>query len=155
MHGYDVFGMIPPPGPEDPPRVHERYRTIASGESAGIAGETYYGYRDNLYDEVVESFARHGVPVGERVKLYRGLFDDALRPDFPIALAHLDCDWYEPVKVCLARIGPKLLPGAFVICDDYHSHGGARKAVDEFLAEHPQVRPAGFGSGHLVLRCDA
>jgi O-methyltransferase len=154
MHGYDVFGMIPPPGPEDPPRVHARYQVIASGQSAGIGGETYYGYRDNLYDEVVDSFARFGHPVGERVKLYRGLFEFTLYPDFPIALAHIDCDWYAPVKLCLERIWPRLLPGAFVVCDDYHSHDGARKAVDEFLAQRPQLRDAGFGSGHLVLRRD-
>src|SRR5215207_1415705 len=25
FHGYDVFGMIPPPGENDPPEVHERF----------------------------------------------------------------------------------------------------------------------------------
>src|ERR1700733_6668696 len=33
--GYDVFDMIPPPTEKDPPEVHERYRTIVSGESPG------------------------------------------------------------------------------------------------------------------------
>ena len=33
--GYDVFGQIPPPGPEDPGKVHRRYAQILGGESAG------------------------------------------------------------------------------------------------------------------------
>jgi len=37
MHGYDVFGMIPPPGPEDPPKVHERYQVIASDRAPASA----------------------------------------------------------------------------------------------------------------------
>ena len=66
MKVYDVFGMIPPPGERDGADVHERYATIAGGESKGIGGETYYGYRDDLLAEVTESFARHGVPVAEQ-----------------------------------------------------------------------------------------
>lgn len=73
-----------------------------------------------------------------------------LHPDGPIALAHIDCDWYEPVKVCLQRITPSLTYGARVIIDDYFDYGGTQKAVDEHLAMHPgftTVRKA----GHLVL----
>ena len=43
--------------------VHERYAKIAGGGARGPGGDTYYGYRDDLYNEVAESFARPGVPV--------------------------------------------------------------------------------------------
>jgi len=62
MKVYDVFGMIPPPSEQDGPDVHARYEKITGGEARGPGGETYYGYRDDLYSEVTESFARHGVP---------------------------------------------------------------------------------------------
>ena len=65
MKVYDVFGMIPPPTEDDGPDVHERYRKITAGEARGRGGDTYYGYRDDLYDEVTESFSRLGVPVGD------------------------------------------------------------------------------------------
>jgi O-methyltransferase len=153
FHGYDVFGMIPPPGPDDPPEVHERYRVIAAGGSEGIAGDAYYGYRDDLYNDVVRAFERHGLQVGgEGIQLHRGLFEETLHPQRPIAVAHIDCDWYEPVKLCLERIWPHLVPGGFVICDDYYDWDGARKAVDEFLAANPALRSAGFGTDHLVLK---
>ena len=57
---YDVFGMIPPPGEEDGPDVHQRYEIIKSGKSEGIGGRRYYGYEDNLYERVVTSFHQLG-----------------------------------------------------------------------------------------------
>jgi pyruvyl transferase EpsO len=154
FHGYDVFGMIPPPGAQDPPAVHERYRVIASGASHGLGGQLYYGYRDDLYSEVVAAFDRFGVPVdGDRVQLHRGLFEETLWPRRSIAIAHIDCDWHDAVKLCLERIWPHLEPGGFVVADDYHDYEGARVAVDDFMADHPELRPAGWGArAHLVLR---
>jgi O-methyltransferase len=140
FHGYDVFGMIPPPGEQDPPAVHERYRTITEGRSEGIDGETYYGYLDDLYDRVVAAFSRHGMTVdGERIALHRGLFEDTLRPAGPVAFAHVDCDWYEPVKLCIERVWPRLSPGGLLVFDDYNDWGGCTKAVDEFIAAEPRA----------------
>jgi O-methyltransferase len=154
FHGYDVFGMIPPPSESDPPEVHDRYAVIASGESDGIDGGSYYGYRDHLYDDVLAAFAAHGVPVdGDRVQLHRGLFEDTLHPDGPVAFAHIDCDWHDPVAMSLARIHPQLSSGGWLVIDDYYAYGGAAKAVDEFRAAHPElaVMDAG-GTEHLLLR---
>ena len=50
MKVYDVFGMIPPPTEHDGADVHGRYAKIAGGEAKGVGGETYYGYRDDLYE---------------------------------------------------------------------------------------------------------
>ena len=112
MKVYDVFGMIPPPGEQDGEDVHERYEKIAGGEAKGVGGETYYGYRDDLYEEVTESFARLGVPVDEHnVELIRGLFEDTIELDEPVAFAHLDGDWYESTMTCLTRIAPLLVAG--------------------------------------------
>lgn len=140
FHGYDVFAMIPPPGEEDPPAVHERYRTIAEGRSEGIGGDTYYGYLDDLYDRVVAAFARHGMTVdGERIALHRGLFEETLHPVGPVAFAHVDCDWYEPVKLCIERVWPRLSSGGLMLFDDYNDYGGCTKAVDEFAAGDPSA----------------
>lgn len=48
--------MIPPPGEGDDVRSHERYAEIKDGRSKGIGGETYYGYVDDLYARVCDSF---------------------------------------------------------------------------------------------------
>ncbi len=140
FHGYDVFGMIPAPSPADPSPVHERYRAIVEGRSEGIGGDVYYGYLDNLYERVCQNLARHGHPVdGKKVQLHRGLFEEILRPPGRVALAHVDCDWYEPVRLCIERVWPRLSQGGLMIFDDYNDYGGCTRAVDEFVAVEPNA----------------
>ena len=141
MKVYDVFGMIPAPGEHDGADVHERYEKIAAGDARGVGGDTYYGYRDDLYEEVTESFARLGVPVEEHnVELIRGLFEDTIRLDEPVAFAHLDGDWYESTLTCLERIAPLLVPGGRIVLDDYYKWSGCRAAVDEYFADRDGFR---------------
>jgi predicted O-methyltransferase YrrM len=151
MKVYDVFGMIPPPGEQDGADVHERYATIAAGEARGVGGDTYYGYRDDLYEEVTESFSRLGVPVGENnVELIRGLFQDTIELDEPVAFAHLDGDWYESTKTCLERIAPLLSPGGRIVLDDYDKWSGCRTAVDEYFAGRDEFRLEHGAKLHVV-----
>jgi O-methyltransferase len=141
MKVYDVFGMIPPPSEQDGEDVHQRYARITSGEARGPGGETYYGYRDDLYSEVQESFARLGVPTAERnVELVKGLFEDTIDLDEPVALAHLDGDWYESTMTCLTRIAPLVVPGGRIVLDDYYAWSGCRTAVDEYFKDRDGFR---------------
>jgi len=134
MKVYDVFGTIPPPGSRDGPDVHRRYATIATGDARGVGGDTYYGYRDDLYSEVYDSFGRLGVPAADHnIELIQGLFEDTIVLDEPVAIAHLDGDWYESTMTCLTRIAPLLSPGGRIVLDDYHTWSGCRAAVDEYF----------------------
>jgi hypothetical protein len=151
MKVYDVFGMIPPPSDEDGADVHERYAKITSGQARGPGGETYYGYRDDLYAEVGASFARLGVPTGERhVELIKGLFEDTIDLDEPVALAHLDGDWYESTMTCLTRIAPLVVPGGRIVLDDYYAWSGCRKAVDEYFKDREGFRLEHGARLHVV-----
>ncbi|HEX2756617.1 MAG TPA: TylF/MycF/NovP-related O-methyltransferase, partial [Candidatus Limnocylindrales bacterium] len=151
MKVYDVFGMIPPPGEKDGDDVHRRYATIASGASKGVGGETYYGYREDLLAEVRESFGRHGVPIGDHnVELIQGLFEDTLTLDEPVALAHLDGDWYASTMTCLTRIAPLLVVGGRFVIDDYDTWSGCRAAVDEYFARRDGFRFERRGRLHIV-----
>ena len=134
MKVYDVFGTIPPPGSRDGPDVHRRYATIAAGDARGVGGDAYYGYRDDLYGEVYDSFGRLGVPASDHnIELIQGLFEDTIVLDEPVAIAHLDGDWYESTMACLTRIAPLLSPGGRIVLDDYHTWSGCRAAVDEYF----------------------
>ena len=81
------------------------------------------------------------------VVIHRGWFSDT----FPlahipqIAFAHIDCDFYQPTQLCLARWYPHLAPGGFMQFDDYDSFQGCRQAVDEFFAAHSELRLQTFG----------
>jgi len=131
---YDVFGMIPPPTLEDTQDVHDRYRTIIEGKSLGIAGGKYYGYEENLYEIVQSNLKSFGInSTNQFVTLIKGLLQETMKINQPVAFAHIDVDWYDSVKTCLERIFPKLVIGGSIILDDYHEWGGCRKATDEYL----------------------
>lgn len=131
---FDTFGMIPPPTLDDGGDVHQRYEEIKSGKSKGIDGKPYYGYEDNLLQKVIETFEKHGLsPEQNRIHFVKGLFQDTMKIDEPVALAHLDGDWYESVMTCLRAITPNLVRGGVLVIDDYDAWSGCRKAVDEYF----------------------
>ena len=151
MKVYDVFGMIPPPTDKDGGDVHERYDKIVRGESAGLSGDVYYGYHDDVYAEVRASFERLGVPVEEHdVELVKGLFQDTIDLDEPVAFAHLDGDWYESTMTCLERIAPLLSPGGRIVLDDYFAWSGCATAVDEYFAGRAGYRIERRARLHVV-----
>lgn len=133
---YDVFGMIPPPTAEDSPEVHQRYTEIKNGESEGLGDDRYYGYEEDLYQKVTDNFGEFNlVPQNNNVHLIKGLLQETMELNEAVALAHIDVDWYDPVKTCLDRIHPKLSFKGSIILDDYHDWGGCKKATDEFLED--------------------
>lgn len=135
LYVYDVFGMIPPPSERDGPDAHERYSAIVIGESNGIGGDSYYGYEENLYDRVATTFTEYGYSISQNnIHLVQGLFKDTLKVNGPVALAHIDSDWYDSVITCLERIEPFLVSGGVLIIDDYYTWSGCRAAVDDYFA---------------------
>ncbi len=133
---YDVFGMIPPPTKEDTEDVHDRYQTIVEGKSEGLNGNKYYGYEENLYEKVQANLKSFGVDCQkENVSLIKGLVQDTMKINEPVAFAHIDVDWYDPVKTCLEQIFPNLVVGGCIVLDDYYDWGGCRKAADEYLRQ--------------------
>lgn len=131
---YDVFGMIPPPSDVDGDDVRTRYAEIRAGSSAGLGGDTYYGYITDLETVVRANFARLGYPVDDStIALIPGLLEDTLVLHSPVALAHVDVDWYDPVRVSIERLWPHLAVGGVLVFDDYFTYSGCTRAVDDFL----------------------
>jgi hypothetical protein len=87
MRVCDLFGMISP----HPSATALTSSSAAPRSARGVrAGSTasYYGYPEDLLGEVTASFARHGVPIGsDNVSLVKGLFQDSIEIDEPVALA--------------------------------------------------------------------
>jgi asparagine synthase (glutamine-hydrolysing) len=134
LYLYDVFATIPPPSEDDGPDAHARYAEIAGGRSPGIRGNRYYGYEDGLLEKVQRNFARFGIdPAQAHMRIWPGLFEDTLYIAEPVALAHIDCDWYQSVMLCLERITPHLIPGGVLVIDDYRDWAGCKRAVDEYF----------------------
>lgn len=153
MKVYDAFGMIPPPSDKDGPEVQHRYEQIASGMSGGIGGDLYYGYREDLLAEVKDNFTRLGVPPEQHhVEFIKGYYEDSMHVDYPVALAHLDCDWYDSVMTCLRRIEPHLAHGGRFVIDDYYHWAGCTRAVDEYFDGRPDYTFVRRSRLHIVKR---
>jgi hypothetical protein len=62
-----------------------------------------------------------------RVHLHRGWFHETFPTvDVPcVALLHIDCDFYEPTRLCLERWYPHVVPGGWIQFDDYSEFEGA------------------------------
>jgi len=133
---YDVFGMIPEPSEKDGVDVHERYKVIREGKSTGIGGDEYYGYQEDLLEKVRNNFLDFGLdPEAHNIEFVKGLFQDTLKIQGNVAFAHIDCDWYESVTVCLEQIVPRLSVGGKLIIDDYNDWSGCKSAIDDYFKE--------------------
>lgn len=93
-------------------------------------------------EEVMENFRRYGLLDG-RVKFLKGWFKDTL-PAAPIgklSLLRLDGDLYESTMDALHALYDKVVPGGFVIVDDYGDFEPCRRAIDEFRTTRGIVAP--------------
>jgi len=56
------------------------------------------------------------------------------------AFVHIDVDLYQPTRDTLEFFYPRVSSGGVIVCDDYGSTlcPGARKAMDEFMADKPE-----------------
>lgn len=150
---YDTFEGIPPPGENDGEDAHKRFQTILKGKAKGLGHQPYYGYLGDLLPIVTQNFEEFGYPLEKNgVSLIKGLIEKRLEVDQPVSLVHVDCDWYSPVKTCLERVAPFLVPGGRFIIDDYDHWSGARRAVDEFLSNSDSFSVERWSRIHLIKK---
>jgi len=127
-YGFDSFEGFPDP--------------VAKDETTPITSKDFWANPP----EIVLRVLRDGrVPeriVRDRVKLVKGFFDQTLSSyEGKIALLHLDGDLYESYKVSLDVLYRKVARGGIIMFDEYADPRwvGARKAIDEFFADKPEV----------------
>lgn len=123
---YDSFAGLPEKSAKD-----------FSGAGANFkAGELLVTKR-----EVVDKLRRAGL---HNVIIKKAWFSDLTPTDLPekIAFAFLDGDLYDSIKTSLGLVLPLLAPRGVIIVHDYNNSElpGASRAVDEFLARHPEFR---------------
>lgn len=77
-----------------------------------------------------------------RLHLVPGLFSDNTKAigSAPAAIVHLDCDLYLSTRDALNMIGPRLVQGSVLLCDDHDlfrasNEKGQRRALREFLEQ--------------------
>ncbi len=116
----DSFEGLPPPDTEAYPED---------------AGDPHYQYQDLAVslEQVIANFAKYDL-LDDQVKFLKGWFRNTL-PTAPIeklAVLRLDGDMYESTMEALVALYPKLVPGGYLIVDDYGAIPGCRQAVQDY-----------------------
>jgi len=113
-----------------------------SGKGIAVEGTFTVSERGGELKEAIEIFDRDRfVPWKPRVELIWGDVRETLlayveqNPGLRISLLHFDMDIYEPTKVGLQCLFPKVVRNGIVIFDEYGvlEWPGESKAVDEFF----------------------
>ena len=90
-----------------------------------------------IQKKVKQIFGKLGLGL-ENVRIVPGWFEVTLTtvPMQTIAVLHIDADWYDSVKTVLEVLYDKVVPGGFIILDDYGYWKGCTQAWHDFLSEH-------------------
>ncbi|MGH7993804.1 MAG: TylF/MycF/NovP-related O-methyltransferase [Limisphaerales bacterium] len=90
----------------------------------------------------VEMARKYIAPQNDNVQFFPGYFPESA-PEFlrqrKFALAHLDADLYEPMLAGLNYFYDKVVPGGIILAHDFNSWPGARKAVQDFFRDKPEI----------------
>jgi len=129
---FDSFKGLPEPTAPDGPKA----RAFAGGRSTGALRpiDQCVGPLDCVHELFFEVLGLERSRVEIRAGWFQETLPRACRDIGPIAVLRLDGDWYESTRVCLEHLHDLVVPGGFVIIDDYGYWEGCRCAVDEFLA---------------------
>ena len=157
---FDTFEGLPPPTAEDGERVKTTWNSVHSDahnfreDKGGLTrmsnGQVKWNY--GSIDMVRAALGLTGYPSNQinfvRGKVEDTLADPAVKAVLPerIALLRLDTDWYKSTRAELDVLFDRIVPGGFLIIDDYCTWGGSRRAADEFfknrsMVANPKVGP--------------
>jgi hypothetical protein len=131
---FDVFAMLPPPSANDDLKSHQAYEYFLSGNVQGVTDRNYVNHARDLLSFTKHNMHQVGIDVvTSNIRFIKGLYQDTLFVDEPIAFAHIDCDWYDSVVLCIERLADHISPRGIALFDDYNSFSGCKRAVDEWL----------------------
>ena len=137
--GFDTFSGFVGIDPKDGSRNVKR--DLVPG---GFNAETFLPVLEAAIQlEQADSF----IPRFQRAELVKGDVSKTIpqyvkdHPGLRISLLHLDLDLYEPTKVALEYLFPRVVAGGIVLLDEYAMEGfpGESAAFDEYFGAHRPV----------------
>jgi hypothetical protein len=131
LYFFDSFEGLPQPREEDGIDSHKFANNNSNG---GLKSINKVKAEEDYIKELL--FNKLGADQN-KVNIIKGWFQDTL-PVYkekvgPIAILRLDGDWYESTKVSLENLYDLVVPGGYIIIDDYHYWDGCKRAVLEFI----------------------
>jgi hypothetical protein len=141
VYGFDNWDGFSELSPEDGKPAPAVRKTVGGFSPAQFQAELREAI--NVFDR--DRF----IPWKARVQLIDGQIEESVprfledNLDIRFSLVHFDCDLYRPTKAALEAMWPRLSRGGIMLFDEYAlAHwAGETKAVDEFIADKPEIRP--------------
>jgi len=131
---FDTFdGMTPPTAADINLRGHDAATLL---EQSSNAKENANIWAIAPLEHVQGVMAATGYD-SRQIAYVAGRVEDTLPAQAPerVSILRLDTDWYESTYHELVHLYPRLSVGGVMIIDDYGHWQGARRAVDQYLAE--------------------
>ena len=121
---FDSFEGLPKPEKIDGDRAGMKYDRMIQANGAWQAGDMAN----------VQAAFRALNCWSKQVHMIKGWFTDTLpvTETGPIAVLHLDADWYSSTQLALDALYDRVVPGGLILVDDYGAWVGCRTAVQEF-----------------------
>ena len=122
--GFDTFGKFPETNFQDDKKARNKFIDSAGEDS--ISKDQLFQILNqknlNRHLNLIEGDITKTVP--DYVKT---------NPELKISLLNLDTDIYEPAVSILENLYPRITKGGILMLDDYGTHPGETKAVDEYF----------------------
>ena len=122
--GFDTFSKFPETTFQDDDKA--RSKIIDSAGSDSISKEQLVKILDNKglnkHVDLIEGDITETIPSYVKAT-----------PELKISLLNLDTDIYEPAVTILEHLYPRITKGGILMLDDYGTHPGETKAVDEYF----------------------
>lgn len=144
IYGFDSFEGLPEPVERDGDTVIQRSAELRSAPPSTAGTLSGGPWCRATYKSCAAVLAETAYPP-QLMNIRRGWFQHTLpnakREIGPIAILRLDGDLYESTKVCMMTLYDNIVPGGFLIIDDYGVFPGCRRATDEFWAARKITTP--------------
>ena len=134
LYLFDTFSGMTNPSPVDISYLgepaSERFRKVKlTSDSSRWCYASVAEVKETVYSTGYDK---------SKVHFIEGKVEDSIPDQAPevISLLRLDTDWYESTRHELVHLFPRLARGGVLIIDDYGHWLGAKKAVDEYIAEN-------------------
>lgn len=124
VYAFDTYYTYP----ETQHQPDQKYRTAFIKEA---------GNKSHTENQISQTLTQKGL--GHNVTLIKGNILQTLpvftqqNPQLKISFLHIDTDTYEPAKLIMQKLWPKLSKGAILMTDNYGTFPGETKAIDEHL----------------------
>lgn len=130
--------------PQGSKQVHcfESFEGLSTFVPKDGASVSTRGQYKGSYEELVDFIGLYELQ--DDIVIHKGLLQDTIpatlaeRPELSFSFAYCDVDLYEPTRLILDQVHPRLAKGGLFVLDEWNAERfpGETLAVREFLAEH-------------------